>query len=156
MCSSCTLFRFDSRSALLLLCTVCTPMAVMTCCRIAVFCYPQLYPQPHTAEVPKAEGLNKCLPTYLPLMQQLTLLPVYRQADLISLVASKPKVMATLSYASPIIHQCIREIARAPRQVIVQCKSLNLGSIFVKVASYTSAQSVNVVQQAHVQAVNIC
>ena len=79
-------------------------------------------------------------------MQQLTLLPVYRQADLISLVASKPKVMATLSYASPVIYQCIREIARAPRQVILQCKPLSLGSIFVKVASYTSAQSVNVMQ----------
>ena len=65
----------------------------------------------------EANDLNQCLPTYLPLMQQLMLLPAQRQAEVVRLVASQPKLMTMLTHASPTTAEVIRGIAAAERQV---------------------------------------
>ena len=53
-------------------------------------------------------------------MQQLALLPVNRQAEVVVLIASKPKLMSMLSHACPNAAQSISELAElagSPGQV---------------------------------------
>ena len=66
------------------------------------------------AGIPEAEQVAKCLPIYLPLMQQLRLLPPSRQVELVMLLSSQPRLMATLALASPSTHQAVQEIAAVP------------------------------------------
>ena len=70
------------------------------------------------ADLPEAEAVSKCLPTYLPLMHQLRLLPPSRQAELVILISCQPDLMETLAVAAPHTHRDVQAIGVMPQQGI--------------------------------------
>ena len=50
-------------------------------------------------------------------MHQLELLPPTRQAEVILLVSSQPRLMETLAVASPLIHETVQRIAGMKRKL---------------------------------------
>ena len=88
--------------------------------------------------------MAKCLPTYLPLMYQLRMLPPSQQVEVVMLVASQPVLMGAIAIAAPTTHQAVHNIAVVPKleDLIKVCVHFAAWMLHTRTRMHTSQHGV--------------